>query len=238
MSTRFFIPILLLIAACTNGKRDIRDYYFPVLDLQGGQVYVFETREADTVVNEYWYYRGFVRDSGIFFTATYYNPGFEIGQIVREKMVDNGALTREVFLYETDTATEKQIQIPTVIGSPNAFPFQVSDSLGVFLYSINYKPLFDTAATIYLVRNRSYLGDGPDFELEGRQYPTVMFKIREAIGSQKEGNAEVEGTGVEHYAKELGLVYYQKTYGSGFFSIEGKLKERISMQELEKRAKK
>lgn len=237
MNFKYLFPVLLLLAACTDGKRNIRDYYFPVLDMQSGQVYVFETMEGDKTVDEYWYYRGVVRDSGIFFTATYYNPAFEIGQIAREKIVDNGALTREMFLYETDTITGKQVQIPTVIESNNVFPFQVSDSLGIFLYSIHYKPLFDSAATIYLVRNRSYLGDGLDFEFEGKKYPTVAFRVREAIGSQKEGNAEVEGVGVEHYAKGIGLVYYQKTYGSGLFSVEGKLKERISMQELEKRAK-
>ncbi len=233
---RYIVPALLLFAACSDGKRNIRDYYFPVLDLQAGQVYVFESKDGEQTANEYWYYRGMVRDSGIFFTATYYDPSFRVGQITTEKITETGAVTREVYLYEKDTLSDKEIQLPTVLESRSVFPFQVTDSLGIYLYKLHYRPRFDTSATIYLVRNRSFLGDGPDFLFEGKHYPTVAFRLREAIGSQKEGNAEIEGEGVEWYAKGLGLVYFRKAFGDNLV-FEGTLKERISMQELEKRAK-
>ncbi len=237
---RFFMvlaSLLVLLHACSDGKRNIRDYYFPGEALQEGLVYVYSSEEGDTSEQRYWYYRSFKRDSGLFMAGTQYDRHFEIVQMLREKLVGNGSLARNSSLYETDTATGVAKPIPAIIESPDLFPFEVTDSLGVFLFSLKYHPLFDTAATIYIIRNRRYLGDGPDFEFAGKKYPTIRFGLREAIGNEKQGASEVEGEGEEWYAKGLGLVYYQKSFAEGKIRYVFRLKETFPMTELERRAK-
>lgn len=229
--------LLLMFSACNDGKRDIGDYYFPIDDLNQGLVYAYSAEEGDTTDRLYWYYRYFPRDSGMFLAATQYDRNFEITQIVREKIVKNGSLARNCYLYVPDTATGKSIPIPTEIESNNLFPFRVTDSLGVFLFRLSYHPLEDTSATIYLIRNRRFLGDGPAFSFEGKDYPAVRFSLREVVGHDQAGAAEVEGHGEEWYAKGLGLVYFRKSFGeNNQLRYAYRLTERFTMQELERRA--
>ncbi len=232
--------LIALAAACTfDGTTDIREYYFPVRELLGGQVYAYASEVGDTTERRYWYYRTFSRDSGLFLVGTQYDHFFQINQIVREKIDPTGATARQVLLYEPDTAAQKRIPIEAVIEADDLFPFRVRDSLGVFLYRLKYRPPFDTSAEIYLIRNRRYVGRGPDFDFEGKKHPTLRFALREAVGHQAEGAAEIEGTGEEWYAKGLGLVYFRKTFGSeGQIQLAFRLRERFSMSELERRAAK
>jgi len=230
----------LFVLACGSGsKRNISQYYFPVKDLRGGKVYEYMVAQNDSVVPEYWYYRTFVRDSGLFLVGTYYDSRFQIGQMVREKITKSGALAKECHLYEADPSAEAsggQIHTQTLIEAANKFPFEVTDSLGVFLYKLQFHPPEDPEATISVTRNRRFLGDGPDFEWDGVKYPCIRFRLQEAIGNEKEGATEVEAWGEEWYAKGLGLVYYRKTYTSGHFTIEARLTDIFSMEVLEEKA--
>lgn len=228
---------LCTLFACGNGKRDIRAYYFPIENLKNGLVYAYASGEGDTTDRRYWYFNTMERDSGTFLIGTQYDRYFAINQITREKIVASGSLARNTFLYEQDTASGKSIPVRAAIESANIFPFQVSDSLGVILFQLSYHPPADTAATIYIIRNRRFLGDGPDFEFGGKRYPTVRFGLQEAVGHNKEGSAEVEGRGEEWYAKGLGLVYYRKSFGEeGNIRYAFRLKETFTMSELERRA--
>ncbi len=230
------LPILFLLPACGDGKRDIRAYYFPVETLRDGVVYAYDRADIDSVAPEYWYYASFLRDSGQFLSGTYYDAKFQISQITTEKITSSGALTRSYFLFEPDSSGEKQVQIPTRIAANNVFPFRVTDSLGVFLFSLQFNPPAEPGSTVYLIRNRRFLGDGPDFDFKGKKYPCVRFGLREAIGNKREGSAEVEGTGEEWYAKGLGLVYYRKQYGTQGFNFSYRLTDTFTMPELERRA--
>ena len=231
------ICFFIFFACSGDGKRDIRDYYFPVDDLRSGKVYEYDLAKGDSSSPEYWYYRAFRRDSGLFLAGTYYDDHFRIGQIVRQKIVDNGVQVRDYFLYESDYETGKQVQTNAVIESPDMFPFRVRDSSGVFLFRLRYHPAADSSTTIYIIRNRIFLGDGPPFIFQGEEYPCIRFGLREVIGNEKEGVAEIEGRGEEWYAKDLGLVYYRKSFGKKKqVSFEYRLKDIFPMSELEKRA--
>jgi hypothetical protein len=223
-------------AGCSRGKRNIRPYYFPALDLMEGKVYVYDLARADSSSPEYWYYRGFVRDSGIFLSATNYDNQFNIRQITREKHVESGVLMRDYFLYEPDTSTGALSRTQASLRSPSVFPFEVTDSQGVYLFHLSYVPDHLPEATIYVIRNRRYLGDGPLFDFNGRSYPTIRMGVRDAVGYDQEGSAEVEGTGEEWYAKGLGLVYWEKRFGRFGLERTYRLKEIISMEELERRS--
>ena len=229
------LALLSLLAACRgDGQRDIRDYYLPTKDLYDGLVYHYDLTQNGSPVEEYWYYRSILRDSGLFLTATNYDRFFQINQLTTEKIFANGAVTRDYFVYEPDTATGTVRQIRAVVESANVFPFRVTDSLGIFLFRLHYAPTTDTTAKIYLIRNRRFLGDGPDFELQGQKYPCIRFGLQEAIGNEQEGASEVEGTGEEWYARGIGLVYSRKTFGD--YRLEARLKDRFPMPELERRA--
>ncbi|MEQ1745809.1 MAG: hypothetical protein ABMA02_10305 [Saprospiraceae bacterium] len=226
-----------LFLACAEEKRDIKAYYFPVKKLLSGMAYAYASEEGDTTELRYWNYRAFVRDSGVFLVGTQYDRYFSINQIVREKLVESGSVAREVFLFEADTVQGKMVPVPTTIESPDLFPFEVRDSLGVFLYKLQYHPASDSTATVYLIRNRRFLGDGPVFEFNGEKHPTVRFGVREAVGHSKDGTAELEGNGEEWYAQGLGLVYFRKSFGTdNQIRFAFRLVDMFPTEELEHRA--
>ena len=234
----FFLITCALYAACTGGgKRDIEAYYFPVKELRKGQVYEYAVSNKDSIALEYWYYRGFVRDSGLFLAGTFYDNHYQIGQIIREKITKTGALAKECHLYEPAPDSEEgQTQIRTVIESPNLFPFSVRDSSGKFEFKLHFTPPDDPETVIYLNRERRFVGDAPDFEFNGENYPCIRFALHESISSQKNGRPDLESFGEERYAKGLGLVYYSKSYGQNSFKVEARLTDIITMGELEQRA--
>jgi hypothetical protein len=229
---RLLIPALLFLLACGDTRRNIRDFYYPVKQLQEGLVYRYELSSNDSVRSDYWYFRTFVRDTGIFLSATNYDYQFQIAQMVTERITTSGALAQQYTLYETDSSGKS---VPTVarLLAPDVFPFSVSDSNGVFLFHLDYPSASDSSARIYLLRNRRYLGKGPDYTLNGQTYPTVRFRVAEAIGNQKEGNTEIEGQGEEWYAQGLGLVATDKYYGpTKGLHRSYMLKERMSMEQF------
>ena len=228
----FFCFTLLLLAACTSDDdlRNLRNYYFPVDQLRGGMVYEYVSEQGDSVTTEYWYYRTFVRDSGMFMVGTYYDAQFQIGQIVRQKITESGAVAREYFLYETDAATGKQTQIRTTLESAQLFPFTARDSTVKVVFSLKYHPTDDPEGGIEISRDRHFLGSAPEFEFRGEKIPCIRFGLEESI-------AGLEGRGEEHYALGLGLVYYRKAYGPrGDVRFEYKLHDVFPMSELERRA--
>ncbi len=239
---RVFFALFLLsgafYSACTSGgKRDIEAYYFPVKNLRKGQVYEYAVSNKDSIALEYWYYRGFVRDSGLFLAGTFYDHSFQISQMIREKITKTGAIAKECNLYEPATDSEEaQTQIRTVIESPNLFPFSVRDSSGTFEFKLHFTPPDDPESAIYLNRKRRFVGDAPDFEFDGENYPCIRFAVYESISSQKTGRPDLESFGEERYAKGLGLVYYSKSYGKNTFKVEARLTDIFSMGELEQRA--
>lgn len=231
------ILYFFLAAACTEGGRDLRDYYFPVEELRVGKVYEYDVAQDGVSSPEYWYYRTYRRDSGLFLASTYYDSRFQIGQIVREKIVDGGSLARDYLLYEADFETGKQIQTTAVIESHDLFPFRVKDSTGVQLFRLHYRPATDPASAVYLERKRIFLGDAPAFEFKDEAVPCVRFGVLETISHEKNGVAEIEGRGEEWYARGIGLVYYRKVFGKeNPVKFEYRLKDIYPMSELEKRA--
>ncbi|HLP93467.1 MAG TPA: hypothetical protein VK168_05495 [Saprospiraceae bacterium] len=229
-----------LLFACGNGsKRDIGAFYFPVKDLKGGKVYEYVVSQNDSVMPEYWFYRTFVRDSGLFLVGTYYDHRFQIGQIIREKITKSGALAKECHLYEADPDPEVeggQIHTRTIIDLPNKFPYSVTDSSAAFVFKLQFHPPDDPESTIFVERKRRFLGDAPDFEYDGKKYPCVRFGLEETIGNEKAGIEPVKSQGEEWYAKGLGLVYYRKSYGTEAFKVEARLTDIFTMAELEERA--
>ncbi len=229
---------LLSVLACTlDGRRDVRAYYFPVEELCDGKVYEYDVVQGDSSSPEYWYFRTFQRDSGLFLAGTYYDSRFRISQIIRQKIGEDGVFAHQYSLYDQDFDTGKQVQTNTVIDSAEIFPFRVRDSVGVQVFRMSYQPLADPGTTLYLMRRRIFLGEAPAYELDGKTYPCIRFGVVESLGTKTRPEALLKGRGEEWYARGLGLVYYRKTFGSkNQFTLEYRLKDIFPMAELERRA--
>lgn len=226
-----------LLIACNSDSRNIRDYYYPVKRLHRGLVYMYDLADSDSSSPEYWYYRSFPRDSGLYFAGTLYDRHFQINMISRLKVTRSGVLARDYFLYDYVPDLDTLLGARAAILADAAFPFEVRDSQGVFLFHLRYRPARDTASTIYLIRNRRYLGDGPAFRFKGRDFPCIRMRVTQAIGNEQDGAAEIIGTGEEWYARDLGLVYYRMSYGErGQMRFAYALRDTFGMEKLEKMA--
>ncbi len=203
------VSALLLLTSCREGgPKDIRDYYFPLRQLEDGLVYEYRPLFPDSLTPVYWYYRSFLKEDGVFLTGTYYEYGLIPLQLVREELVRNGMLLQDLYLYEADS-TGSQRQARAEVLSGTAFPFEVSDSGGVFLYKVRWEPPSDSGAVITLIKNRRYLRD-TSIRFDDKSYDAVVFDVREMLEYDKDGVFEQAYEGREVYAKGLGLVYFQK----------------------------
>lgn len=235
----FFGLLLLAMTGCKSGPTttSIKAYYYPIPELLAGLVYEYEMKINGVAFPDYWYFKTMVRDSGTYLSSTNYDDQFHINQMVLENVVENGTKAKDFMVFEQDSSSGKAIQSKAKLVAPDIFPFEVTDSLGVFLFHVEYHLSSDPTSKLYLIRNRRFLGEGPNFSIEGRSYPTIRFRVKEAIGNEQEGSAEIAGNGEEWYAKGLGLVYYKKSYGqSGQLVREYLLKGRWDMADLEKKA--
>lgn len=226
------IALLAGVACNRDGKKDLRDFYFPLKQLEDGLVYAYETARNDSLRDTtYWYYRSFVSDTAIFLTGTYYGTLPSPQQFVREEMVRNGMLTSEVFLYTTDSLG-KQHPVPVKILSGSAFPFEVSDSGGVFLCKIEFAFPANPQDTITLIKNRRYLGD-TTFTFQNETNKAVVFELKELLesGNRQQGYVEPRYGGKEIYAKGIGLVYSDKKISEGYV-LANRLIFSCSMDEL------
>jgi len=228
----FFLLVAASLTFCRGSDtKDIRNYYFPLKEMEEGLVYEYQPVYQDSLTPAYWFYRSFISKEGIYLTGTYYEYELIPLQVVREELVRNGMLTQEVFLYERPDSTGKQDRVEVEVLQHNAFPFEVSDSSGIFLYKIAYEPLSDPGAKITLIKNRKYRGD-TTFTYNEERYDAVVFDVKELIEYNKEGVFEQQYNSTEIYAKGLGLVYYDKRV-SNELSWAYRLENRYSMEELE-----
>ena len=225
--------LIILLSNCrSDGSRDIRNYYFPLKNLQEGMVYEYQPVGMDSLSPAYWYYRSILNEEGIFLTGTYYDFQFTPLQFAREEMVSNGMIQEDLFLYETDsTGRQKRVDVDILAG--NIFPFNVREEGGIFLYKIKWQLAFDSTTQITLIKNRRYLGD-TTFVYDGKKYDCVKFEVKELFEHEQEGSLEQQFTGEEWYAKGLGLIYYRKEINPEFV-LEYVLADRYPMTGLEEK---
>ena len=220
----------------TNPIRNIKDYYFPVENLDQGLVYEYETAEDPRNPPFFYYYRSVRNAADLYLTGTYYDYDFTPIQFVREEMTSNGMTLADFYFYHTDTLTNKQNQVPVEIEAKNVFPFTVKEEKpGVLLFTIKWDDPEPTGTEYTLIRNRQFAGD-TTYIYQGKEHEAVQFYVRELIDNYNQGHLETEYDGLEIYAKDLGLVYFEKNV-SKEFQIKYKLKDTYPMTVLEEKFK-
>ncbi len=233
----FFFAAAMACLSCEreneDGKNNIRDYYFPLKKLEEGMVYAYEGVRTDGVRDTtYWFYRSERSDAGTKLIGTYYGQLPYKQQSVEEEVVSNGMLTNKVALYISDNMGNRQ-PLPVKILSGSAFPFEVSDSGGVFLYKIQFAfPLKPNDSTT-LIKNRRYLGD-TTITFQDDSYRAVNIELKEMVesGNDQEGYVEPRYPGKEIYAKGIGLVYTEKKISEDY-TMATRLIFRCSLEEME-----
>jgi hypothetical protein len=226
------VSLTILLTSChDNNIKDIRNYYFPLKLLTEGLVYEYQPVSNDSLTPAYWYYRSFIGQDGIFLTATYYEQDLVPLQLVREELVQNGMLAQNVYLYSRPDSTGLQQRTEVNVLENSAFPFEVQDSGGVFLYKAQWVPDSDPEAVITLIKNRRYVGDTV-LTYNDKRHKGVIFEVKELVEYDKEGIFEQEYAGKEVYAKGIGLVYYDKVI-SDEVTWAYRLHKQYPMEELE-----
>jgi hypothetical protein len=228
-----FLLLIGLIAwsSCTQ-QGDIRAYYFPMKDLTEGLVYEYRPVEDDSLPVVYWYYRSFVYPDSVFLTGTKYGENLLPEQFTREELVGNGMLTVATYIYELDSLGN-QYQAPVDILAGSSYPFEVSEDGGVFLHSLQWRSKVDPAVSFEVVKNRRFGGD-TTLVWDGKKQEAIYLNVREAIDQNAEGTLSLESEGQEVYVKNVGLVYFDKEFESGF-RVAYRLADRYDMDVLEEK---
>ena len=229
------IFISFFFSSCTeekDAKKNIKAYFYPINALKEPLVYEYRPVSNDTLGAQYLYFSTLETDTATYLMTNIYNQFYEVEQLSVEEVVSNGMLQKDYFLYIPDSTGLKR-RIPAEIEYGNSFPFEVRDSSGVFLqkmkWTFNEEPLYTTT----LIRNRRYIGD-KKHHFKGTEYDAITFNLREIIDDFRDGHLETETSGIEIYAKGLGLVYYKKAISENLV-LEYELVDRYSMEEFEKK---
>jgi hypothetical protein len=224
---------MILFSQCGHGKRDIRNFYFPLTSLRQPLVYEYRSANQDSLPPFYCYMNTIQNGDSLFFITNTYGADFETLQLDRELQTPHGMLLKELFQYVPDK-TGKRIQNPAEILSGNAFPYQVTDSEGIFVYNISWKSAMDS--TRYsIIRNRRFGGD-TTWTFQKKTYPAIWFHLREVRDRDNNGHTSVEFRGKEIFAQNLGMVSIRRTVSG--HEIEYQLVDKYDMKTFEQKFQK
>ncbi|MBK8877953.1 MAG: hypothetical protein IPN74_05225 [Haliscomenobacter sp.] len=237
----FFRPLLLisllaLSQSCQKegGYRDIRGYYYPLKELQEGLVYEYRAEGMPELGSSYWYFRFSSGPKGNYLYSTFYEQDMIPAQQLKEEVVSNGLILRQLYLYGRDSLPGgRQNRSEAEIISPSVFPFRVREHGGIFLYHVRWQDPGDASAWYTVIKNRYFAGD-TTFVFEGKTYPAVNFELKEHFELDQIGVFESTYSGMEIYAKGLGLVYFRKEIQENMM-LAYRLESRFPVEKLEER---
>ncbi len=225
--------ISLNFVACGDGRKDIRDYYFPLRKLTQGMVYEYQVLGNEELVPDIWYYRALVSDTSMYLVATAYDENLLPAQLSRLELVSNGIRSLDLKLYSQDSTSNTAITTQAEVMAGAVFPFKVKKDEGLYLYQIRYE-LPDDPGPTTLILNRQYAGE-TTFDWQGQRYPAIRFRLnaKAEIEDDRAGGIDPSFQGEEIYAKNIGLVYYSRIFGQD--TLAYRLADQYSMSELEQR---
>ena len=226
-----------LMASC-DGRRDIRNYYYPARELTDGLVYAYEnTGTLPGPELEYWYYLGVDVDTALHLSVTRYNVDLSPAQQSREEIKNDGVYLRTLSLLPTDSsgvATE----VKTEIIYDRAFPFYLDEETTTpYGYRIKFSMPDAPDAVNYVSLNRRFARD-TTISVLGDTYDALLFHLEGEVSLRdpEDGDISPQFSGYEIYAKGLGLVEFKRELGSGA-SLGGRLVERVGMGEFAERVR-
>lgn len=236
---RFFFTLiagfLILISSCQNNKsNNFEDFFYPLSEWEEGMVYEYQPVNNPDLPAEYWYFRKISIDSSNFLTGQYYDHNFTPRQIFNAEITENGTFTRDYILYEYDSlshVTQKRAEIIANTG----FPFGALDSLSISKLQLKWKNPTEEYPDGYLemTRNRRFSSHAA-YSFKNKSYECIDFEMKELVDDFNDGHLEKEFSGIERFAKNLGLIYYRKEIDKNFV-LEYELRDTFSMKKLEQK---
>ena len=233
------VLLACILFSCNHEKESLQDYYYPINEIAEGMVYEYQSPLQDSVQHppHYWYYRVVKGEDGTeSFVGVYYNHNFDIEQLVRESVVNNGVKTDDVRLYEYDDAGQR-FDIRAEVKQNTTFFFE-ADETQILPYQLAWRSKIDPDASTILTRGRAFRGF-VSCEFNGEKQRCAKFQLDDIIEADHdtEGGQQFELTATELYAKGIGLIYSKKILPNGMEIIYD-LKDRYPMSELEAKAEK
>lgn len=228
------ILLLVLIIACKDSKdvtHDAEPYYFPLHNLKDGKVYAYESVGNENDPPVYWFFKSKERDGRQLLNGTSYGPSFNPDQAIQEEKVDNGILLRHYFTFERNSFGET-VPLETIIEVDDVFAFSVKKYSAVVITSIKWTALADSSNYTF-IRNRQFETE-TSFTFDNKNYKAIKLITRELVDQEKQGHLELEYSGVEIYAKNLGLVYFSKEINESW-QMRYELKKVYSVSEFEEK---
>lgn len=221
-----------LMASC-DGRRDIRNYYFPARDLTSGLVYAYEnTGSLPGAEREYWYYLGVDLDTALHLSVTRYDDGLSPAQQSREEIRNDGVYLRALSLLPTDS-TGVATEVKTDIIYNRVFPFYLDEETTTpFGYRIKFSMPDAPDAVNYVSMDRRFVRD-TTISVLNKTYDALLFSLAGEVSLRdpEDGDISPQFSGYEIYAKGLGLVEFKRELGSGA-SLGGRLVERVPMADF------
>lgn len=224
------ISYLLILNSCNNGKINLTDYYLPVDELKQAKIYVYKALGNNFPTN-FWYYKSYEKDGTSYLESQSFDVRMQVTQRAIEKRVKTGMLLESNSIYLQDSASNQKV-IPVEALQKNIFPFSVTDTNGIFIYSVKWSIKPGTHNTV--TRNRRFLGF-ENREYKGKQVKCAKFELKELIEDYNEGYLEYKAFGVEYYAENIGLIYEKVTGDNLSFGYE--LQNILTLDEFEKHYK-
>ena len=240
MSSNFKILMSLFLATfffISCGKKDVRDYYFPLKQLQTlPKVYEYAFKTRDTSIRLYSYFQTIVQGDSINFVGTDYDGDFRIVLMRREEKLQNGMKLKDLTFFGTNTEGLSVEKKASVEGGA-VFPFEVKDSNSVFINIIKYSDPKDSTKETTLTRNLRFLKT-TTYNFKGQKYAALEFEMKEeqALKDNEKGGWSHVYKVQQIFAKGLGLVYTKRQVTDSEF-VEMQLLDVYSMEELEKKFK-
>ena len=210
----FLIACAFLVQAC--GKKDLRDYYFPLKQLkEQAKVYEYRFSTGDTSLTVYWLYETVVKNDSVYLVSNCYDSGFHPILLMREQQVSNGMKLQELINYGVNKDGYAVKSVAKIEGGA-IFPFQVTDDKGVFVNVIKYSDFKDSTITTTLTRNRRFLKE-MTFDYKGKKLDAVQFEMKEEQSTKddKKGGWTHIYVIQEIYAKNIGLVNSKRSLDDG-----------------------
>jgi hypothetical protein len=212
---------VLINTACKQADEpinDYTDYYIPVSTLPGeGAVYNYRSVNDSLAPPEIWKHTRLGPDR---LESINYTPdGFPILRQY-DRIVPTGVLTDSLILLLAD-GTGSRVPVHAKILSPYRFPFQPGDTSKVWLTKMDW---FQSADSLHYVlqRRRQFEAD-TIWNHKGKTIPAVRFKVEDTLETEAVGWTTSSWTGIEIYAKGIGLVYYKRRITDGMvleFALE------------------
>ena len=219
------------------GKKDVHTYYFPLKKLQvEPKVYVYKCISRDTSFNLYWYYQIQIQGDSVFLVGQCFSPSFEKLLVSVESRQYNGMLLKDLEYYSTDS-TGKSVTKKVNIRAGAAFPFEVTDSTGVFVSNYEITDPKDAGHITTITRNRRFLRDTA-IQFEEKKKPAIIFDLKEeqVEHDDKRGGWQHLFNIEEVYVQNIGL-YSTKRFINDRETFLMQLEKIITLEEFEKSRK-